>query len=51
MELVESQKMSLLQKAADIAMQAASTGKFSSDAIADIIEKSYKKMLQLAKED
>ena len=48
MELSDSQKMDLLHKAADITMQAASTGKFAPDSLMDIMEQSYKKLINLA---
>jgi len=50
MELSDSQKLDLLHKAADITMQAASTGKFAPDSLIDIMELSYKKLIILAEE-
>jgi hypothetical protein len=48
MELNDSQKLDLLHKAADITMQAASTGKFAPDSLTDIMELSYEKLISLA---
>jgi len=49
-KLNDTQKLDLLHKASDIAMQAASTGKFAPDSLADILELSYKKLISLAEE-
>jgi hypothetical protein len=51
MELVELQKMTLLIKATEIATQAAASGTMTAEGLAEVIEKTYKKMLQLAKEN
>jgi len=47
MDLGRPEKLSLLLKAADIAIQA-SSGTSAPDLLAEIIEKTYNKMLELA---
>lgn len=48
MRLTDTDKYALLQKTADIAIQAADSGKYDPASIVDLLEKSYDKLIDLA---
>lgn len=51
MDLGRPDKLALLQKAADIAIHAAGAGGYGPELIVELLDKSYKKLIALAKED
>jgi len=51
MTLDHSEKMSLLHKAADVVIQAASSGKYANEMLVSMLEQIYDKMTALAVKD